>query len=90
MLIIHQVFWWLWSCLSSEDASTFASSNGTKHSKKKQVRRNVGTFELLHAKNKLIDGIIKEPVGGAHNDPKAIAKSIKAKIKSDLAELMPM
>ena len=40
--------------------------------------------------NKLIDGIIKEPIGGAHNDPAAIAKTVKAKIKSDLAELMPM
>ena len=38
-------------------------------------------------KNKLIDGIIKEPVGGAHQDPEAMANTIKAKIISDLEEL---
>ncbi|HYH56469.1 MAG TPA: acetyl-CoA carboxylase carboxyl transferase subunit alpha, partial [Anseongella sp.] len=37
--------------------------------------------------NKLIDGVIPEPVGGAHNDPKAMALSIKEKILSDLKEL---
>jgi acetyl-CoA carboxylase carboxyl transferase subunit alpha len=38
-------------------------------------------------KNKLIDGIIKEPVGGAHQDPEAMANTIKEKIISDLKEL---
>ena len=38
-------------------------------------------------KNKLIDGIIKEPIGGAHQDPEAMAKTIKEKIISDLKEL---
>lgn len=40
--------------------------------------------------NKLIDGIIKEPIGGAHNDPEAIAATVKEKIISDLAELNQM
>lgn len=37
--------------------------------------------------NKLIDGIIPEPLGGAHNDPEQIAASVKARIIEDLALL---
>lgn len=37
--------------------------------------------------NKLIDGIIKEPLGGAHQDPEAMANTIKEKIIEDLKEL---
>ncbi|TKB96355.1 acetyl-CoA carboxylase carboxyltransferase subunit alpha [Pedobacter cryophilus] len=37
--------------------------------------------------NKLIDGIIKEPMGGAHQDPEAMSATIKEKIIADLAEL---
>ena len=37
--------------------------------------------------NGLIDGIINEPVGGAHQDPLAAAEEVKAKIVSDLAIL---
>jgi acetyl-CoA carboxylase carboxyl transferase subunit alpha len=38
-------------------------------------------------KNKLIDGIIKEPLGGAHQDPEEMSATIKAKIITDLTEL---
>jgi acetyl-CoA carboxylase carboxyl transferase subunit alpha len=34
--------------------------------------------------NKLIDGIIKEPLGGAHHDPTAMANTIKDQIIKDL------
>ncbi|MRX48008.1 acetyl-CoA carboxylase carboxyltransferase subunit alpha [Pedobacter puniceum] len=37
--------------------------------------------------NKLIDGIIKEPLGGAHQDPKAMAETIKTQLLADLSEL---
>lgn len=37
--------------------------------------------------NKLIDGIIKEPTGGAHTDPESMAKKIKAQIKKSLKTL---
>ncbi|AFD08070.1 acetyl-CoA carboxylase carboxyltransferase subunit alpha [Solitalea canadensis] len=37
--------------------------------------------------NKLIDGIIKEPLGGAQNDPAAIASTLKQQIVSDLETL---
>lgn len=38
-------------------------------------------------KNKLIDGIIKEPLGGAHTDVKAMASEIKKVILQNFAEL---
>lgn len=37
--------------------------------------------------HKLIDGIIKEPLGGAHQDVVAMCKTIKNKITKDLKEL---
>ncbi len=38
--------------------------------------------------NKLIDGIIKEPLGGAHHNPEEMAKTIRTRIAEDLKELM--
>ena len=38
----------------------------------------------------LIDGIIKEPLGGAHTSPEEMAKVIKKQIKKDISELMEM
>lgn len=38
-------------------------------------------------KNKLIDGIVKEPLGGAHQNPELMAQTLKAQIVSDLKEL---
>ncbi|RMF21908.1 MAG: acetyl-CoA carboxylase carboxyltransferase subunit alpha [Bacteroidetes bacterium] len=38
----------------------------------------------------LIDGIIKEPLGGAHSQPEEMAKILKRHIKKTLQELMPL
>jgi acetyl-CoA carboxylase carboxyl transferase subunit alpha len=38
----------------------------------------------------LVDGIVREPLGGAHNAPEAMATALKAHIKAELAKLMPM
>lgn len=38
-------------------------------------------------RNKLVDGIIKEPTGGAHNDPNAAYQSVKNEILRQLKEL---
>ena len=38
-------------------------------------------------KNKLIDGVIKEPLGGAHQNPAAMAETLKAQILKDIKEL---
>ncbi len=37
--------------------------------------------------NKLIDGIIPEPLGGAHNDPDAMYKTLKSELKRTIKEL---
>jgi acetyl-CoA carboxylase carboxyl transferase subunit alpha len=38
-------------------------------------------------KNKLIDGIIKEPLGGAHTDVKKMSATIKKTILDNFSEL---
>jgi len=38
----------------------------------------------------LIDEIIKEPVGGAHNDPEKMAKTLRLHIKNELNSLMAL
>ncbi|MFT6814391.1 MAG: acetyl-CoA carboxylase carboxyl transferase subunit alpha [Sphingobacteriales bacterium] len=40
--------------------------------------------------NGLIDGIIKEPLGGVHHDKEKGGKAVKAKIKKDLKELLEL
>ncbi len=40
--------------------------------------------------NGLIDGIVKEPIGGAHAAPEAMAQTLKLQIKQSLSELMGM
>ncbi|MEJ7692047.1 acetyl-CoA carboxylase carboxyltransferase subunit alpha [Daejeonella sp.] len=40
-------------------------------------------------RNKLIDGIIPEPLGGAHHNPERMAKAVQEKIIKDLRELKP-
>ena len=37
-------------------------------------------------KNKLIDGIIKEPIGGAHTFPNQVYKTVKKSIKECIKE----
>ena len=36
----------------------------------------------------LIDKIIKEPLGGAHNDPETMYKTMKAELKKMMKELI--
>lgn len=38
-------------------------------------------------RNKLIDGIIKEPLGGAHADPEGMYKKLKTEIKRNITKL---
>jgi acetyl-CoA carboxylase carboxyl transferase subunit alpha len=37
--------------------------------------------------NKLIDGIVKEPLGGAHQNPEMMATTLKAQILTDINQL---
>lgn len=41
-------------------------------------------------KNKIIDGIVKEPLGGAHSDPEEMARILKKHIKKHLKDLHAM
>lgn len=47
------------------------------------------TAEHMHAFG-LVDGIVKEPLGGAHADPEGMAKILKRHIKTELAALQEM
>ena len=38
-------------------------------------------------KNKLIDGVIKEPMGGAHVDPATMFETVKKEILANIEEL---
>jgi acetyl-CoA carboxylase carboxyl transferase subunit alpha len=40
--------------------------------------------------NKLIDGVIPEPAGGAHNDPEETYRILKTELLKQLAELTPL
>jgi acetyl-CoA carboxylase carboxyl transferase subunit alpha len=44
--------------------------------------------DMFH--NKLIDGIIKEPLGGAHQNPELMGQYLKEQILKDLQELIPV
>jgi acetyl-CoA carboxylase carboxyl transferase subunit alpha len=44
------------------------------------------TSEDMH-KNQLIDGVVKEPLGGAHQNPEEMAVTLKAQILDDLKAL---
>ncbi len=44
------------------------------------------TSEDMH-KNQLIDGIVREPLGGAHQNPEVMAETLKAQILEDLKSL---
>lgn len=44
------------------------------------------TSEDMH-KNQLIDGVVKEPLGGAHQNPEEMAVTLKAQILTDLQTL---
>ncbi|MDD5436137.1 MAG: acetyl-CoA carboxylase carboxyl transferase subunit alpha, partial [Candidatus Omnitrophica bacterium] len=39
---------------------------------------------------RIIDGTVKEPLGGAHRNPQEVADTIKRMIKKDLAALKAM
>lgn len=47
------------------------------------------TAEDMHSFG-LIDGIVKEPLGGAHTDPEGMATLLKKHIQQELSHLIPM
>jgi len=73
-----------YSVISPENCSTILWKTWENKERAAEVLKLTST-EMY--KNKLIDGIIKEPLGGAHQDPVAMAATLKKQLLKDLKAL---
>ena len=73
-----------YSVISPESCSTILWRN-TDHKIEAAAALKLTADDMLA--NKLVDGIIREPLGGAHNNPNAAALHLKEAIISALNEL---
>src|SRR5471030_1668514 len=73
-----------YSVISPENCSTILWKTWENKERAAEVLKLTST-EML--KNKLIDGVIKEPLGGAHQDPVAMATILKKHLQKDLKVL---
>ncbi len=73
-----------YSVISPESCSSILWRSWDYKEKAAEVLK-LTSGEML--KNKLIDGIIKEPLGGAHQDPIAMATVLKKQLLKDLKSL---
>ena len=73
-----------YSVISPESCSSILWRNWDNKEKAAEAL-NLTADKMLG--NGLIDGIIKEPVGGAHSDPEKAYKSVKAELKKHIKEL---
>ena len=73
-----------YSVISPENCSTILWKTWENKERAAEVLKLTST-EML--KNKLIDGVIKEPLGGAHQDPVAMATTLKKQLLKDLKGL---
>src|SRR3569833_1806411 len=73
-----------YSVISPENCSTILWKTRENKERAAEVLK-LTSSEML--KNKLIDGIIKEPLGGAHQDPVAMAATLKKHLLKDLKAL---
>ena len=73
-----------YSVISPENCSTILWKTWENKEKAAEVLKLTSTDMY---KNKLIDGIIKEPLGGAHQDPVAMAATVKKQLLKDLKAL---
>jgi acetyl-CoA carboxylase carboxyl transferase subunit alpha len=76
-----------YSVISPENCSTILWRSWDYKEQAAEALKLTATDML---KNKLIDGIIKEPVGGAHNDPQTMAETLKEELIKNLQELSKM
>ena len=74
-----------YSVISPENCSTILWKTWENKERAAEVLKLTST-EMY--KNKLIDGIIKEPLGGAHQDPVAMAETLKKHLLKDLKVLL--
>ncbi|MCD8741086.1 acetyl-CoA carboxylase carboxyltransferase subunit alpha [Mucilaginibacter roseus] len=73
-----------YSVISPENCSTILWKTWENKERAAEVLKLTST-EML--KNKLIDGVVKEPLGGAHQDPVAMATILKKQLIKELKEL---
>ncbi len=73
-----------YSVISPENCSTILWKTWENKERAAEVLK-LTSNEML--KNKLIDGVIKEPLGGAHQDPVAMAAILKKHLLKDLKTL---
>src|SRR5471030_940598 len=73
-----------YSVISPENCSTILFKTWEQKERAAEMLKLTST-EML--KNKLIDGVIKEPLGGAHQDPVAMAATLKKQLLKDLKTL---
>lgn len=73
-----------YSVISPENCSTILWKTWDYKERAAEALKLTST-EML--KNKLIDGVIKEPLGGAHQDPIAMAAILKKQLLKDLKTL---
>jgi len=73
-----------YSVISPESCSSILWRNWDH---KEEAATALSLTAKIMKKNKLIDGIIKEPVGGAHSDRAGVFKKVKTEIKKQLLEL---
>ncbi|EHQ26264.1 acetyl-CoA carboxylase carboxyltransferase subunit alpha [Mucilaginibacter paludis] len=73
-----------YSVISPENCSTILWKTWENKEKAAEVLK-LTSVDML--KNKLIDGVIKEPLGGAHQDPVAMAATLKKQLLKDLKML---
>ncbi|RKR80301.1 acetyl-CoA carboxylase carboxyl transferase subunit alpha [Mucilaginibacter gracilis] len=73
-----------YSVISPENCSTILWKTWENKEKAAEVLK-LTSVDML--KNKLIDGVIKEPLGGAHQDPATMAATLKKQLIKDLKAL---
>jgi acetyl-CoA carboxylase carboxyl transferase subunit alpha len=73
-----------YSVISPENCSTILWKTWENKEKAAEVLKLTSTDMY---KNKLVDGVIKEPLGGAHQDPIAMAATLKKQLIKDLKTL---
>jgi len=77
----------IYSVISPEGCAAILWRDGAKSKEAaKAMKLTAADAERLG----VIDGIVAEPIGGAHRDHKAIALAVKAQVQDALAELEPL
>ncbi len=74
-----------WFSVISPESCSSILWRSWEHKEKAAEALKPTPLDLL--KFKIIDGIIKEPIGGAHSNPEEIAKTLKRTIIKSIAEL---